>query len=125
MTATGVTTRVVAVTPPDLLETGIALGHAVTPVTTVVTVDVAPSVVGTPLPIAMAGPTPVPDLDRSLQPRVITAETGAGITVGIQASLTPTWMPETCAGSCLTQTIGRNDIMLWHASPYYFYYFFT
>ena len=63
---TRVTTRVVAVTPPAVLETGIALGHAVTQVTVAVTVDVAPAVAVTPPPIAVTGPTPVPDLARIL-----------------------------------------------------------
>ena len=114
---TGVITRVVAITHPAVLVTGITLGHAVTQVATSVTVDVALAVAGTPPPIAMTGPTPDPDLVRLLQPRVIAAVTGAGIAVGLQASLTPTWMPETGAGSCLIHPIGGDDIMLWHASP--------
>ena len=117
MTATGVTTHVVAIAPPAVLESDIALSHAVTPVTTAVTINIAPAVAGTPSPMAMTGPTPVPDLARLLQPRVIAAETGAGKTVGLQASLIPTRMPETGTGSSLILTKGGDDIVLWHASP--------
>ena len=80
-------------------------------------VDVNHAVVDTPPPIAMIGPTPVPDLGRLLQPHVIAAETGAGMTVGHLANLTPTRIPEVGVGSCLTPTTGRDDIMPWHASP--------
>ena len=115
-TMTGATTLVAVITHPGAHETAITLGHAVALVT--VTVDVVHAAVNTPPPIAMIGPTPVPDLGRLLQPRVIAAETGAGMTVGHLANLTPIRNPEVGVGSCLILIKGRDDIMFWHASPW-------
>ena len=116
VTMTGVTTLVMVITYPGARDTAITLGHAAALAT--VTVDVVHAAVDTPPPIAMIGPTPVPDLGRLLQPRVIAAETGAGMTVGHLANLTPIRIPEVGVGSCLTPITGRDDIMLWHALPF-------
>ena len=114
---TVVTTHVMAITDLAVLATDITLDHAVTQVITAVIVDVDLAVVGTPPPIAVTGPTPAPDLARLVQHHVMATETEVGTTVGLQASLTPTRMSETGAGSCLIHQIGGDDTMLWHASP--------
>ena len=115
VTMTGVTTLAIVITYPGVRDTAITLGHVVIPVT--VTVDGVHAAVDAPPPIATIGPTPVPDLGRHLQLRVIVAGTGMTV-VGHLASLIPTRILEVGAESCLTLITGRDDILLWLASPF-------
>ena len=116
VTMTGTTIPVIIITCPGVRIATVTLGHVVPLVT--VTVDVVHVVVATPPPIAMIGPTPAPVLVHILQLRVIAAVKGAGMKVGHLASLIPTRITEVGVGSCLTLTIGRDDILLWLASPF-------
>ena len=116
VTMTGIAFPVKTVTCPGVRIATVTLDHVVHLVTVIV--DVVHGVVATPPPIAMIGPTPAPVLVHILQLRVIAAVKGAGMKVGHLASLIPTRITEVGVGSCLTLTIGRDDILLWLASPF-------
>ena len=116
VTMTGIAIPVMIVTCLGVRIATITLVHVVHQVTVIA--DVVHVVVATPPPVAMIGPTPAPVLDHHLQLRVIAAVTGAGMTVGYLASLIPPRITEVGAESCLTPTIGRDDILLWLASPF-------
>ena len=116
VTMTGIAIPVMIVTCPGVRIATITLDHVVHLVTVIV--DVVRVVVATPPPVAMIGPTPALVLGHHLQLRVIAVVTESGMTVGLLANLIPPRITEVGAGSCLTPTIGRDDILLWLASPF-------